>query len=174
MTIGKTIALIRWTFVGKVMSLLFNMLSRFAIAFLPRSKYLLISWLHSPSADFGAQENKVCHCFQCFPIYSSWSDGTGCHDLCFWMLKFKPAFSLSSFTFIKRLFCSSSLSAIRVVSAYLRLLYFSWQSWFQLVLHPTHPVLCNMPQSIFFILFYTIYTLLYTLFFILIYFSFYS
>ena len=99
----KTIVLIRWTFVSKVMSLLFNMLSRFVIAFLPRSKCLLISWLQSPSADFGAQENKVCHCFQCFPIYSPWSDGTGCHDLCFWMLKFKPAFPLSSFTFIKRL-----------------------------------------------------------------------
>ena len=50
MTIGKTIALIRWTFVGKVMSLLFNMLSRLVITFLRRSKHLLISWLHSPSA----------------------------------------------------------------------------------------------------------------------------
>ena len=50
MTTGKTIALTRWTFVGKVMSLLFNMLSRFVIAFLPRSKHLLISWLQSPSA----------------------------------------------------------------------------------------------------------------------------
>ena len=50
MTTGKTIALTRWTFVGKIMSLLFNMLSRFAIAFLSRSKSLLISWLHSPSA----------------------------------------------------------------------------------------------------------------------------
>ena len=50
MTIGKTIALNRWTLVGKVMSLLFNMLSRLVTAFLPRSKRLLISWLHSPSA----------------------------------------------------------------------------------------------------------------------------
>ena len=50
MITGKTIALTRWTFVGKVMSLLFNMLSRFVIAFLPRSKHLLISWLQSPSA----------------------------------------------------------------------------------------------------------------------------
>ena len=47
---GKTIALTRWTFVGKVMALLFNMLSRFVIAFLPRRKHLLISWLQSPSA----------------------------------------------------------------------------------------------------------------------------
>ena len=66
MTTGKTIALTRWTFVGKVMSLLFKMLSRLLIAFLPRSKCLLISWLESPSAViFGAPQNKVCHCFHC-------------------------------------------------------------------------------------------------------------
>ena len=60
-----------------------------------------------------------------FPIYLPWSDGTRCHDLSFWMLSFKPAFSLSSFTFIKRLFSSSLLSAIRVVSyLYLRLMIF--------------------------------------------------
>src|SRR5574341_172848 len=60
MTTGKTIALTRRTFVGKVMSLLFNMLSRLFITFLPRSKRLLISWLQSPSAViFGAQKNKV-------------------------------------------------------------------------------------------------------------------
>ena len=66
MTTGKTIALNRWPFVGKVMSLLFNMLSRLVIAFLPRSKRLLISWLQSPSAViFGAPQNKVSHCFHC-------------------------------------------------------------------------------------------------------------
>ena len=75
-------------------------------------------------SDFGAQKNKVWHCFHCFPNYLPWSDGTRCHDL-FWILSFKPTFSLLSFTFIKRLFSSSSLSAIRVVSfAYLRLLIF--------------------------------------------------
>ena len=75
--------------------------------------------------DFGAQKNKVWHCFHCFPNYIPWSDGTRCHDLIFWMLSFKPTFSLSSFTFIKRLFSSSSCSAIRVVSsACLRLLIF--------------------------------------------------
>ena len=68
-TTEKAIALTIWTFVGKIMSPLFNMLSRFVIAFLPRSKRLLISWLQLPSADFGAQEKKVCHCFHCFPIY---------------------------------------------------------------------------------------------------------
>ena len=60
MTTGKTIALTRWTFFGKVMSLFFNMLSRLVITFLPRSKHLLISWLQSPSAViFGAPQNKV-------------------------------------------------------------------------------------------------------------------
>ena len=77
MTTGKTIALTRRTFVGKVMSLLFNMLSRLVITLLPRSKLLLISWLQSPSAP----QNKVSHCFHCFLIYLPQSDGTGCHDL---------------------------------------------------------------------------------------------
>ena len=120
----KTIALTRQTYVSKVMSLLFSMLSRFLITFLPRSKHLLISWLQSTLCnDFGVQENKVCHCFHHVPIYLPWSDGTGYHDLHF--SNGEPTFSLSSFTFIKRFFSSSSLSAIRVVSsAYLRLLIF--------------------------------------------------
>ena len=83
MTTGKTVALTRWTFVGKVMSLLFNMLSRLVIAFLLRSKCLLISWLQLPSTWFWAEENKVCYCFHCFPIYLPWSDGTRCHNLSF-------------------------------------------------------------------------------------------
>ena len=68
-TNGKTIASTRQTFVGKVMSLLLNMLSRLVTTFLPRSKHLLISWLQSPSSVIGVQKNKVCHCFHCFPIY---------------------------------------------------------------------------------------------------------
>ena len=124
MTTGKIIALTIQTFVGKVMSLLFNMLSRLVITFLPRSNCLLISWLQSPSAVIGAPKNKVSHCFHSFPIYLPWIDGTGCHDLSFLNVDFKPTFSLSSFTFIKRLF-SSSLSAITVVSsACLRILIF--------------------------------------------------
>ena len=66
MTTGKTIALTRWTFVGKVMSLLFNMLSRLVIIFIPRSKRLLISWLHSPSAVILEPENEICLCFHFF------------------------------------------------------------------------------------------------------------
>ena len=76
------------------------------------------------SSDFAAQEEEICHYFLLSPFYLPWSDGTGCNDLCFWMLSFKPAFSLS-FTPIKRLFGSSSLSAVKVVSsAYLKLLMF--------------------------------------------------
>jgi len=69
MTTRKTVALTRWTFVGEVMSLLFNMLSRLVITFLPRSKCLLISWLQSPSAVILKPPKTVCHCFHCIPIY---------------------------------------------------------------------------------------------------------
>ena len=69
MTTGKTIALTRWTFVGKIMSLLFNMRSELVITFLPRSKHLLISWLQSPSAVILEPKIIVSHCFHCFPIY---------------------------------------------------------------------------------------------------------
>ena len=86
MTIGKTIALTRWVFVGKVMSLLFNMLSRLVITFLSRSKCILISWLQSPSAVI-LEPKKVWHCFHCLPIYFPWGDGTRCHDLSFLNVK---------------------------------------------------------------------------------------
>ena len=85
MTTGKTIALTRWTFGDKVLSLLFNMLSRLVITFLPSSKHLLISWLQSPcaailepkkikSATVSTVSPSICH---------EVSDGTGCHDLSF-------------------------------------------------------------------------------------------
>ena len=128
MTTGKTIALTTRIFVrkGPLMSLLFNMLSGLVIAFLPRSKCLLISWLQSPSeviwepkkiksAPISTVSPSICHEVM----------GPDAMILVFWMLSFKPTFSLSYFIFIKRLFKSSSLSAIRVVSsAYLRLLIF--------------------------------------------------
>ena len=70
MTTGKTIALTRHTFVGKVMSLLLNMLSRLVITFLPRNKCFFVSWLRSPSAViWSSPQNKVCHCLHCFSIY---------------------------------------------------------------------------------------------------------
>ena len=126
MTTGKTVALTRWTFVGKVMSLLFNMTSRLVITFLPRSKHLLISWLQSPSAMILEPKNIK-------SVTVSIVSPSICHEVLgqdamifvFWMLSFKPALSLSSFTFIKRFFSSSSLSAIRLVSSvYLKLLIF--------------------------------------------------
>ena len=83
MTTGKTIALIRQIFIGKVMSLLFNMLSRLVITFLQRSKHLLISWLQPPNAVILESKKINCHCFHCFHIYLPWSDGTRCHDLSF-------------------------------------------------------------------------------------------
>ena len=76
MTTGKTIPLTRWTFISKVMSLLFNMLSRFVIAFLPRSKSLLTSWLRSPSAVILEPKKIVCHCFHCLPIYLPWRENS--------------------------------------------------------------------------------------------------
>ena len=109
----------------QIMSLLFNILSRFVIDFLPRSKRLLISWLQSPFAVI-LEPKKI------KPVTVSIFCRSICHEvmgsdtmiLVFWMLNFKPAFSLSSFTFIKRLF-SSLLSAVRVVSSVnLRLLIF--------------------------------------------------
>ena len=126
MTIGKTIALTRWTFVDKVMSLLFNTQSRFIIAFLPRSKRLLILWLQSPYTVI-LEPKKI------RSLTVSIVNPSICLEvmrldamiLVFWMLSLKPAFSPYSFTFIKRLFRPSLLSAIRVVlSAYLRLLIF--------------------------------------------------
>ena len=86
MTTRETIALTRQTFVGKVMSLFFNMLSRLVITFLPSSKHLLISWLQLPSAvilEPSPPKNKLSHHFHCFPIYLPWSDWTRCHDLSF-------------------------------------------------------------------------------------------
>ena len=88
MTTGKTTALTRRTFVCKVMSLLSNMLSRLVLAFLPRSKRLLISWLQSPSAVIlEPKKNKVWHCFHCFPIHFPWVDGTRCRDRSFLSVK---------------------------------------------------------------------------------------
>ena len=82
MTTGKTIALTRGTFVGKVMSLLFNKLSRLVTAFLPNGKRLLISWLQWPSAVILEHKKIKFVTFHCFPVYLPWSDGTGCYDLC--------------------------------------------------------------------------------------------
>ena len=104
-------------FVGKVMSLLFNMLSRLVITFLQGARvFLNFMTAVTICSDFGAQENKVFHCFIVSPPIFHEVMGPDAMSFVFWMLSFKPAFSLSSFTFIKRLINSSSLSATRVVS----------------------------------------------------------
>ena len=108
------------------MSLLFNMLSRLAIAFLPRSKHLLISWLQSPSAVI-LEPPKIKSVTVSIVSPSIYHEvmGPDAMIFIFLVLNFKPAFPLSSFTFIKRPLTSSSLSALRLVSsAYLRLLIF--------------------------------------------------
>ena len=123
----KTITLTIQTFLSKVMSLLFSMLARFIFAFLQRSKHLLISWLQSPSKVILEPKRK--ESLSWFPLFPQlfaikWWD-TDALIFVFPMLSFKSAFSLSSFTFSKRLFNSSSLSTIRVVSyAYRKLLIF--------------------------------------------------
>ena len=117
-TTGKAIALTRWTFVGKVMSLFFNTLSRLVIAFLPRSKCLLISWLQSQSTVI-LEAKKIKYAAVSIASLSICHEvmGPDAMILGFWTLSFKPGFSLSSFSFIKRLSSSSLLSAIRVVSS---------------------------------------------------------
>ena len=124
MTTGKTIALITWTFVSKVLSLLFYTLSSFVIAVLPRSKHLLISRLQSPSAMIlEPKKIKPATVSTFSPSIGFKMMGPDALILVFWLLSYKPAFSLSSFTLHKRLFSSSSIFVIRVVSsAYLRLL----------------------------------------------------
>ena len=122
MTTRKIIVLTRWTFVGKVMSLLFNTLSTFVIAFLPRTKHLLISQLILEPKKIQSVTVSIFSPFFCHE-----GMGSDALILVFWILNFKPAFSRSSLIFIKRLLSSSLLSAIRVVStAYLRLLVFLW------------------------------------------------
>ena len=126
MTTGKTVALIIQSFVGKVISLLFNMLSRFVIAFLPRSKRLLILWLQSPSAVILEPKNRK-------SLTASTFSSSTCHEvmgpdaviLVFRMLSFQPTFFTLLFQPHRDALCPSSLSVIRVVSpAHLRLLMF--------------------------------------------------
>ena len=136
MTTGKTIELIRQTFVGKVMSLLFNMLSRLVITILPRSKRLIISWWQSPSAVIlDPQKIKSDTVCTVSPSISHEVMGPDAMILVFWMLSFQPNFYLL-FHF-QETFSSSSLSAIGW--CHLRIWdywHFSQQSWFQLVLLP--------------------------------------
>ena len=151
MTTEKTIALTRRTFVGKIISLLFNILSRLVITFLPRSRHLLISWLQSPSAV-------ILEPPQIKSVTVSTVSPAICHEvmgpdaviLVLWMLSSKPTCSLSSYTFIKRIFSFFLLSAIGVGCHLLiwGYWYFSWRYSFQLVLQPAwHFTWCTLHVS---------------------------
>ena len=140
-------SMIQSTFVGKVMSPLFNTLVRFVIAFLPRSKCLNFMATITTCSDFGAQENKSCHSFHFFPFYLPWMMGLDARISIFgcWVSGqfFHSLLSPSS---------RGSLIPLHLLSLEWYNLYisscsnFSWQSWFQLVLHPaqlSHDVLCT-------------------------------
>jgi len=150
MTTGKTIVLTIWTVVGKMMSLVFNTLSRFVIASLPRSKCLLISWLQSPSTVI-LESKKI------KSVTASTFPPSICHEmmrldamiLVFWMLSFKLAFhSLlspsSGGSFVPLHFPPSEWYHLHIWGCW----YFSWQSWFQLVIHPAwHFAWCTLHIS---------------------------
>ena len=138
----KTLVLTQQTFVGKVKSLLFIILSRFAIAFFPRSKCLLISWLWSPSiVIWEPQKIKS--------VTASSFSPSICHDLSFFKLSFKPAFPLSFFTLIKRLLVPQNFLPLEWYHLHIwGCWYFSQQSWFQLVIHtPWHFTWCVLKIS---------------------------
>ena len=138
-------------FVGKMMSLLFNMLSRFVIVFLSRSKYVLISWLQLLPAVI-LEPKKIKY------ATASTFVSSVCHEvmgldatiIALWMFSFKPSLSFSFFNLFQRLLSSSSLSTIRILSpANLRLLIFSWQFWLQLVIHPAwHFTWCTLHRNL--------------------------
>ena len=139
MTTGKTIALTMQTCVSKVVSLLFNTLSSFVKTFMPRSKRFLISQLQSPFAVILEPKKRR-------SVTASTFSPPICHEvmgldamiLVSLILSFKPTLLLSSFTLIKRLFSSSSFLPLEWYYPYIwGCWYFSWQSWFQLVTHPT-------------------------------------
>ena len=146
MTTGKTIALTRQTFVGKVISLLCNMLSRLLIDFLPRSKHHLISWLQSPSAVI-LERKKIKYLTISIISPSIYHKVMGPDAIIFifecWVLS--QLFQLSSFTFIKRLFSFTSCHKGDVIWGYC---YFPQQSWFQLVFYPAqHFTWCTLHIS---------------------------
>ena len=131
-----------------MMSVFFNTLSRFVIAFLPRGKHLLISWLQSPSTVILEPKKRK-------SVTASTFSPSICYEVIgpnfFLMLCLKPAFSLSSSILIKKLFSSSSFSGMRYAEYHLHIwdcCYFSWKCWFQLVTHPArHFAWCTLHIS---------------------------
>ena len=148
MTNGRTIALTRWTLVGKVISLLLNTLSRFAIALLPRSKHLLISWLQSSSTvtlEKNRMNSVTVATFTpsiCYEVV-----GLDVTLLIFWMLSINPAFSTLLFHPYQRFLVSLHFLPLEQYHLHIwGCWYFSQRSWLQLVIHPawhSHDVLCT-------------------------------
>ena len=146
LTTGKIIVLILWTLVGKLTSLLFNTLSRFFIAFLPRSKHLLKSCLQSPSAVILEPKKIESHCFHYFPLY----EVVGSDDIVFvfGMPSFKQVLSHSSLTLIERGFSPLHFLPFKSYHLHIWGWYFSWQSWFQLVTPPAwHVTWCILHRG---------------------------
>ena len=145
MTTGKTIAFTIWTFVSKTMSLLFNTLSRFVIAFLPRNKHLLILWLQSPSAVILETKKIKSHLFTFPPSICHKVMGPDAMILVIWMLSFRSPFSLSSIDSLV------PLHLLLLEWYHLHIWgywYFSLQSWFQFVGHPAqHFAWCTLHRS---------------------------
>ena len=135
MTTGKTIVFTIRTFVSKMMALLSSTLSRLVIAFLPRSKCLNFMATVTVCSDFGAQENKVCHCFHFSPIYPHEVMGPDAMIFIFWMLSFKPAFHSplsSSGSLVPFCFLPLKWYHLYIWDYW----YFSWKSWFPFMSHP--------------------------------------
>ena len=149
MATGKAIALTRQNFVSRVLSLVFNMLSRLVITFLPRNKCLLISRLQSPSAVIlEPPKIKSATVFTISPSICHGVMGPGAKTLAFWMLRFKPTFSPLSLS------SGGSLALLCFLPQrwwHLHIWsygYFSQQSWFQLLLHPAwHFAWCTLHIS---------------------------
>ena len=137
---GKTMVLMVHTFVGKVMSVLLKMLSGSVISFLPRSKQALFHFMAAVTvcSNFGAQENKICHCFYFFHLYLSCSYETRCHNLKFfdyWLLNqvyHSPLLPSSRGSLVPFCFLTLEWYHLHIWGCW----YFSQQSWFQLVIHP--------------------------------------
>ena len=138
MTTGKTMALTKWTFVNKVMSLLFKYVVQVGHSFSSKEQESFNFMAEvTVCSDIGAQGNKICHCFHCFPICCNEVMEPDAMILVFWMLSFKPTFSLSSFTFIKRFLVCLPFLPLKWYHLHIwGYWYFSWQSWFQLESHP--------------------------------------
>ena len=144
MTTGKSLTI--WTFVGKVMFLLFTMLPRFVLSFFFGSNGRLMSWLQLLFAlILEPKKRKIYHCFHFSLFYLPWNDGKGCHDLSFLNAEFHASFSHSSFNLIKRHLSSSSLFVIRVISfVYLIILIFL----LEILIHPAqHFAWCTLHTS---------------------------